>query len=140
MSDFDLYADWLHELSYLSDERTRELPAWQRLIAFVQQFAVTHLNDGAGSLFYNDPEKIESVIASLVAIDEPELAKIVRSIAESLAPVFREGGENLQQRLVKRIDGSEAPLAARLDRLIEERWDEIHRKMKVLADAGGWRP
>ena len=73
-------------------------------------------------------------------IGEPELADLVRSISKNVAPVLRKGGADLQARLAVCIDGPEAPLCERLDKLIEERWSELHRKMRALADAGGWRP
>jgi hypothetical protein len=63
---------------------------------------------------------------------DPARAKLLPKIARMPWP--------RSKREVMRIDGPEAPLAAKLDHLTEERWDELHRKMKALADAGGWRP
>jgi len=125
----------------LSLEKTLALPAWQRPIAFVQQFTVEHLNDGAGSLFYNDVEKIHPTAASLEAIGETELSRLVLRIFDILSPIFEENPSDRLEILVKQLrDGPAASLAEELDDLIERRWDDLHDKMKNLAEANGWSP
>lgn len=140
MTDFDPFNDWLHDLSYLEYEQTETLPAWKRTIALVQQFLVVHLNDGAGSLFYNDPEKVHPVAVALGAIDEVELSTLVAKVAEALLPGLREVTADSQRFVLQEV--SREPLASlvkSLDQLIEDRWIDLHDKMMALAEANDWR-
>lgn len=139
MTESDSYTEWLHQLSLLSWEATLALPKWQQPAAIIQQFAVNHLYDGAGSLFYNSPDKILPTAASLEAIDETELSRLVLRIFEILSPIFDTSPSDLQAALVKQIDdGPAASLAKELDDLIEQRWENIHDKIRNLAEANGW--
>jgi|CXWL01.1.fsa_nt_gi hypothetical protein len=138
MSTDEAYADWLHDVSYLTYAETVKLPRWHRTIAFVQQFAVMHLNDGAGSLFYNDPEKVSSVIAALNEIGEAELSKLVQATRRALG--FWARFRFSQFKVAKQV--MEEPIASmtnEIDRLIERRWDKLHGAMRSLADANGWQ-
>jgi hypothetical protein len=137
--EFDPFDEWLHRRSYLSNWRTRLLPAWQRPIAFVQQFAVAHLNGGVGSLFYNHPEKVRSVVASLDVLEERELASKVRQVSEMLLPVFSAGRRDLQVRLMREVEKEPAAsVLVDLDALIEQRWDEFRAKMRKIAEENRW--
>jgi hypothetical protein len=141
VTDSDPYVEWLHRISYLSLEETLALPQWQQPVALVQQLAMGHLNDGAGSLFYNDAEKIHPTAASLETMGETELSRLVLRIFAILSPIFDENPPDLLEVLVKQLtDGAATNLVEELDELIERRWDDLHSKMKAQAEANGWSP
>lgn len=127
---------WLQELAYLTIEQTLDLPAWLQTVAFVSQFAFVHLNDGAGALFYNEPEKIHPVATALAAIGEPELSTMVRRIFEVLSPTLEHEVRKVHEVLLQE---PLATLVKELDQHIERRWLGFHDKLKALAEANGWQ-
>lgn len=136
MTAFDPFGDWLHDLAYLTIRQTLDLPAWMQTIAFVNQFAVTHLNDGAGALFYNEPERVRPVAAALAAIDESELSTAVLRLLEILLPKIEH--KALRAHDILREEPL-ATLANELDEHIERRWVIFHDKLRALAEANGWQ-
>lgn len=135
MTAFEPFDDWLHELAYLTIEQTMDLPAWTRTVAFVNQFAVIHLNDGAAALFYNEPERVHPVATALAAIGEPELSTMVLKVFEMLSRTLEHEALKAHEVL---LEEPLATMANELDEHIERRWEDLHDKLRALAEANGW--
>jgi hypothetical protein len=127
------FSAWLEQMSYLSDWDLRELPAWQRPLAIVHEFALESQGDGTGSLFYNSPGSIEGLISALTGLGEHELAEKVRAVhgmIEAAAP----------DDVVDYVMGPALSQIEELDALLNRRWHTLYAKIEERARANGWRP
>jgi hypothetical protein len=129
----DAFRAWLDQMSYLSGWELRELPAWQRPLALIHDFALDSLGDGAGSLFYNNPDSIDGVDSALAELGEHELAEKIRAIkgmVEAANP----------SDVVEYVMGPAIQHVEELDTLLSRCWDTLYAKIEERARANGWKP
>jgi hypothetical protein len=139
MSERDPFSDWLEQFAYMSEADTSNLPEWQRPIAFIHQFAVNSMCDGAGSLFYNDPDSIESLVGSFGQIGETEMGLKIRAIESILRPYVESGPPNWQSILVEQIQvGAASTAAIELETMLNDRWQALYSKLESYARSNGW--
>jgi hypothetical protein len=127
----DPFDAWLEQMSYLSPRELSGLPGWQRPLAVVHQFAVDALTDGAGSLFYNNPDDVDPLVSALEALGEQELAEKIRAISRMLEALDLGDVTEYAMR---------SAVVEELDALLNRRWNTIYTKIEERARANGWNP
>lgn len=134
----EAFWEWAAPLEWLSDVETSELEPWKRTIAFVVQFGLMTMGDGAGSLFYNHTERVEHVAEALAAIDESGMSQQVRAIDALLQPLWDAQPDDLQSAIVKAVlEGVAAHPCEALDAEFNSKWRVIQDRLEELAQANG---
>ena len=135
----DAFCDWAAGLEWLSDIETLEFEPWKRTVAFVVQFGLMTMGDGAGSLFYNHPERVEHVADALAAVGELGMAQQVLAIDTLLQPLWDAQPDDLQSALVTEVlEGVAAAPCAVLDAELNSKWQAIQDRLEALARTNGW--
>lgn len=140
MAQADPFGRWLDQFADLADVDVFDLPDWQQPLAFIHQFALSAVGDGAGSLFYSHTENIENTAEAFAAIDEPELAEKILTVRDALAALIEEAPPNLPDLLLEQcVNGAATKDVVELDALLSPRWSAIYAKLEARAKANGWR-
>ena len=135
----EAFRAWASEFEWLSDVEIAELEPWNRHVAFVVQFGLMTMGGGAGSLFYNYPERVAPVAKSLDAIGEPGLALQARQIDRLLRPLCGSHSEDVQGVITEEVLSGIATLAcAALDTELNAKWQSIQERLALLARKNGW--
>lgn len=132
---------WAGKFEGLSDMEALALPTWQQPIAFISQFVLSVMGDGAGSWFYNHTENIEHVARSFEQIGEPDFAVRVRRVESILEPLVQDGPPDAQDILINAcLEGAAANEVSALDAAVNERLADIWSKLETTAKANSWTP
>src|SRR5262249_22218345 len=131
------FDNWLDQIANSPDRASWRSPPRQRQIALIHRFATDTVQDGAGSLFYNDPNypnEVVEVADALAAIDEHAICRSICEIRHLLEP-FQ--GDAFTEPC---LNGVATSAILQLDALLSERWNAIYARLMDEAKSNWWTP